>query len=445
MKKSIFDYTCEGKKSLEVASPDDEVYVSNGKVVHGDVDKQAGKDADRNDSHGDWEVDAPTDDDLLEDLDMEHADHNKRQLVLKLKTKRPFFIQGRAGWGKTSVIVKLAKKFNRSVITVYLDKAEATDLGGMPVPVRDEKTGAVSIKTAMPGWAAIMYKHPEKQYLLFFDEMNHAPSDVLHTLMPIVKDHVICGQQFNNFIVGAAGNLQEEDDLEELPGPLADRFKPIIKWESNTADTWASAFKHLHKVWDKRVGEDLVNACERVCILFENPRDVEGNILQFAEELVKEGDNEWMTVEDVKEQIEGLLMEEREGVSHYDERMKNVKVDELAQYIHTYIQSGGKSAASRPQGRMAKSKGGSNSKMNGTIDEKTLEEIKDSLTTGWVRFEGKKYGVSLENISSIAVNPDESPLTQQQITWLKNNLNILGITPRFKTNAEFIAKGYLTE
>ena len=439
--KSIFDY-CVDEAKKETVPAGKEFYSANGEVVVGDPDKQAKKDAEDNDSEGIWEVEAPTDDDLMEDLDMEHADHNKRRIVMKLKTKRPFFIQGRAGWGKTTVITKLAKKFGRSVITVYLDKAEATDLGGIPVTVK-EKDGSVSYRTAMPGWAAIMAKHPDRQYLLFFDELNHASNEVLRCLMPIVEKHVICGHKYDNYIVAAAGNLNTEEELEELPNALESRFKPIIQWETNTTATWNSAFKEMHKKWDSKVGEDLVNMVENVCILFENPREIEHNIIEFCYELVNAGDNEWMTVDDIKEQIEGLVAEEHEGISHYEGKTKEENINKLASYVHSYIQSGGKNAFAKPQGRMAKQSGAS--KQNGTIDAELLEDIKDYLVQGFVRDGGKRYGVAIENIQKIVANPDETPLTAEQVTWLKNNLKTLGIKPKFQTVAEFKKAGYLEE
>jgi len=92
---------------------------------------------------------------------------------------------------------------------------------------------------------------------------------------------------------------------------------------------------------------------------------------------------------------------------------------------------------------MAKQSG--TSKQNGTIDAELLEDIKDYLVQGFVRDGGKRYGVAIENIQKIVANPDETPLTAEQVTWLKNNLKTLGIKPKFQTVAEFKKAGYLEE
>ena len=115
--------------------------------------------------------------------------------------KAPFFIQGEAGWGKTSIITGLAKSLGKTVITVYLDKAEATDLGGIPVPAKS-KRGADYVKHLLPEWAKLIYDNPKTNFLLFFDEMNQAAPDVMNALMPIVLKTEICGIKFKQSFVG---------------------------------------------------------------------------------------------------------------------------------------------------------------------------------------------------------------------------------------------------
>ena len=92
---------------------------------------------------------------------------------MKFKADEPFFIMGEAGWGKTSIIKSMAKRFGRRVITIYLDKCEATDLGGIPVP-REDKRGNAYVDSAMPAWAQYMLEHEDDQFLLFFQ--GHTPT-----------------------------------------------------------------------------------------------------------------------------------------------------------------------------------------------------------------------------------------------------------------------------
>ena len=117
-----------------------------------------------------WAVDEPEDDDATNGIDLNSEDNTEsmEDLIDKFDTEEDFFIIGKAGWGKTSIIKKLAKKYGKKVVTVYLDKAEATDLGGIPIPTKG-KTGAVQEK-AMTSWAKIMEDEPDQDFLLFFDD-----------------------------------------------------------------------------------------------------------------------------------------------------------------------------------------------------------------------------------------------------------------------------------
>ena len=163
---------------------------------------------------------------------------------MKFKAQEPFFILGEAGWGKTSIIKDMAKRFKRQVITIYLDKAEKEDLGGIPAPIKNAD-GRVTRKMLAPDWAEYMADHPETQFLLFFDEMNQATPDIMNALMPIVLEHQICGKKYDNFFVGAAGNFEHENDaVSDLSAPLTSRFKPIIVWETGTEEAWHEAFEH---------------------------------------------------------------------------------------------------------------------------------------------------------------------------------------------------------
>ena len=88
-----------------------------------------------------WAVDEPVDDGALRGYE-DYTD-SMEDLIDKFEVEEDFFILGRAGWGKTSTIENLAAKYDRKVVTVYLDKAEAVDLGGIPVPVQAKVKGKV--------------------------------------------------------------------------------------------------------------------------------------------------------------------------------------------------------------------------------------------------------------------------------------------------------------
>jgi hypothetical protein len=275
----------DGVGSIDVVEPSD-LSPEEKKVIKDkakNVSVKNGKDEDKNGTKGLWAVEPPYDDDAITPLDPDEMNENLDELQFKFDGEEPFFIMGEAGWGKTTIIKDMAKRDGRHIITVYLDKAVASDLGGIPVPV-EGKDGVAKIVNAMPDWAAYMLENDDKKFLLFFDEMNQAAPDVMNALMPIVLENVICNIKFDNFMVGAAGNFESENKaVNELSGPLESRFKPIIIWSTNSDEDWASAFRHMHQKWDSKVDPKLIDVIYAHKDLFVNPREIDQKIIEEKE------------------------------------------------------------------------------------------------------------------------------------------------------------------
>ena len=297
-----YEYVNEGrpvgsknKPKTDDEPANDDVVVA-GKVVkmkdpEKDLSKLKGQPASK--SHGVFAVDEPTDNDNLDNLDPDEISENEEQLINALSTclgskskHVGFFIIGHAGWGKTSIIKSIAKKFKMSVITVYLDKAERTDLGGIPVAVHEN--GQTYQSMAMPMWARYMYDRPDQKFLLFFDEFNQATPDIMNALMPIVQEHEIAGYKFDNFIVGAAGNYQDENVgvLSDVVDNKALAQRLIrIPWKDGDDESWDDALKFMHKTWDKEFdghGKEIIDlfSQKNIYSMFESPRLIDQQILE---------------------------------------------------------------------------------------------------------------------------------------------------------------------
>lgn len=392
-----------------------------------------GKPADKNGSHGKFAIDEPTDNDAFEKLDKETMSKNLKRLVMKFKSEEPFFIQGKAGWGKTSLIVNTAKRYKRSVITVYLDKAQATDLEGIPVAVKDDD-GSTYQDFAMPKWAMYMKKHKDKNFLLFFDEMNQAAPDVMNALMPIVLKNVVSGYQFENFMVGAAGNFEEENTagINELSKPLKSRFSPIIIWESG-GDEWKHSFRYLHKEWDEKLGKEFIDEVEKHANLFDNPRDVELKLLKFVYKLKSKQDDEELAlfdVEDYLERIEGITVEDLD-------RTERDELKRLAEYTFEFLNAKEDEAAKPSRGR---------SKDKTMVSDNLKKEIRRAMTTGSIYEPSDKtrYGISRENIAKIFCDPEmsEEPINNEMLERIISKLEADGDKFKFEKDAEFKKAGF---
>ena len=387
-----------------------------------------GKDAKKNGTGGKFAIDEPTDNDVVEPLSKDQLNKNMKRLLMKFKADEPFFIMGEAGWGKTSIIKSMAKRFGRTVITVYLDKCEATDLGGIPVP-REDKRGNAYVDSAMPAWAQYMLEHDDKQFLLFFDEMNQADGAVMNALMPIVLETEVCGVKFDNFIVGAAGNFDHENDaVNELSGPLKSRFKPIIVWETGGDAEWKQAFDFMHKEWDSKLGEDgpeYINLLQENRDLFQNPREVEHKILKWCSKMIDTDDKDLFDVEDYLDRLEGLTKEDLN-------RTQEDKLKKLAEATYNLVNG----LSISPERKRSKGKE--------MMDETLKNTIKKAMRNGFMTngpdsSDKRKYGISKENAPLVFCDPEmtENACNREMFDRYINKLEADGLKFKYETDDEW--------
>ena len=386
-----------------------------------------GKPAEKNGTGGLYGVDEPTDNDAVVEIPKEQLNKNMKKLLMKFRTEEDFFIIGRAGWGKTSIIRNLADKFNRKVETVYLDKAVASDLGGIPVPGKTRK-GHGKQEMLMPDWAATMNENPDIDYLLFFDEMNQAAPDVMNALMPIVLEHEVCRVPFDNFFVGAAGNFEDENDaVNELSGPLRSRFKPLIKWQPD----WKAAFSNLHEKWDSILGKDFVNKFEENEDLFDNPREVEHKVFKFVSKLKKSGMYSEFDADDYLDRLNDIVRENLQ-------RNEKAAVKKLAEYMYDYIND--KLAA-----KAEKSSRSTRNKGMDMVSDVTKNAIRKAMRQGYLeQREGKdqhtvRYGISRENISAAI---DDRECNAEMLQRIITKLEADGVKFKFEKNSQWKKLGY---
>ena len=379
-----------------------------------------GLDADENDSGGTWDVDAPTDDDITKGIDKDELNSNSKKILFRLKAKKPFFVQGEAGWGKTSIIKSLAKKCGLTVLTVYVHQAEKSDLGGIPAPKKSVR-GVDKYTNLMPEWAALMWDNPDVNFLLFFDELNQAQADVSSSLMPIVLEHTICGRKFNNFIVGAAGNYDYENPeaINDLGTPLLSRFGGIIQWKSGD---WESVFKHLHKKWDDKISKDFLEDVRKYTHLFKNPRDVESFVIEYLFNVRESGDYEYFDIDDVKDHLKTIAKEKLS-------RTEEVDLETFAEICYNYMRK----AEKKDTGRSTSGKDIS------MIPEKIRLSIKRAMENGYIRAGGINYGVSRENIKKM-VNP--AICNGEMVQRLIDKYEIDGSKFKYETDDEWKKAGY---
>ena len=365
-------------------------------------------------------------------INMSKLTENQQELASRFYSKQDFLALGEAGWGKTTEIIAMAHKFGYTVLTVYLDKAEATDLGGIPVPVKNEKLGRSYMDYLMPTWAVYIADHPDTKFLLFFDEMNQAPDDIQNALMPIIEKKVICGVQFDNFMVGAAGNYSFENrSVSRLSKPLEKRLMPF-DWEVRTPETWRSHFAWAHKEYDSKIGPEVIDKTAKLQKYWNAPRDITKLIYNWA--VANKGH-----VMDTPKRlalriINGCLCED------IGENSRVVKddINKFAEWLIDWANNDGKTESIKSS--RSRSKGDDN------VDKETKELFIDCLKDGYFYWsksqggDGNKYLCTPENIigdeNGGIFNIDIYHVTPEILKKIIRNMEDAGTPPRFKNNKE---------
>jgi len=153
--------------------------------------------------------------------------------------KRPVFIWGPPGVGKSDVLAQIAEEGNNLLIDLRMALLDPTDIKGYPY--RDEDTNKMM-------WAAPAELPSEEiasQYetvFLFLDELNSAPPSVQATAYQLILNRRVGQYQLpDNVVIAAAGNRDTDKGVTyRMPSPLANRFLHL-EVEVNHEDwqTWA--------------------------------------------------------------------------------------------------------------------------------------------------------------------------------------------------------------
>lgn len=157
----------------------------------------------------------------------------KKALRRAFKVRRPVFLWGAPGVGKSDIIKQLGEELNAPVIDIRLSLWEPTDIKG--IPFFNPSTHAME-------WAPPMElpnQELAKQHeliILFLDEMNSAAPSVQAAAYQLVLNRRVGTYQLpDNVLIVAAGNRDSDKGVTyRMPSPLANRFIHIemrVDWD----------------------------------------------------------------------------------------------------------------------------------------------------------------------------------------------------------------------
>ena len=170
-----------------------------------------------------------------------------RSRVLRaFKNKRPVFLWGPPGIGKSELIQGLTEELGGACIDLRLGQCEPTDLRGIPYFDRDK---------GVMNWAPPIELPSEefaKQYpivVLFLDEMNSAAPAVQGAAYQLILNRQVGTYKLpDNVVMVAAGNRESDKGVSyRMPSPLANRFVHLeVRQDFDSWFNWAVG-KNIHK------------------------------------------------------------------------------------------------------------------------------------------------------------------------------------------------------
>ena len=157
----------------------------------------------------------------------------KRSLRKAFNNKRPIFLWGPPGIGKSDIIKQLGTELDAHVIDVRLSLWEPTDIKGIPYFDSNVNKMVWAPPLELPD-AEMAKQH--KQIVLFMDEMNSAAPAVQAAAYQLVLNRRVGTYQLpDNVVMVAAGNRESDKGVTyRMPAPLANRFVHLemaIDWE----------------------------------------------------------------------------------------------------------------------------------------------------------------------------------------------------------------------
>ena len=150
---------------------------------------------------------------------------NKAKVSIKhaISKKRPIFLWGPPGIGKSDIVHQIADSIDAHVIDVRLSLWEPTDIKGIQYFDRNAGKMVWAPPMELPDEAmAAKYKN----IILFLDEMNSAAPAVQAAAYQLVLNRKVGTYKLpDNVMIVAAGNREADKGVTyRMPAPLANRF-----------------------------------------------------------------------------------------------------------------------------------------------------------------------------------------------------------------------------
>jgi len=162
------------------------------------------------------------------------------------KTKRPVFLWGPPGIGKSELVASIAEEMQGHMIDLRLGQMDPTDIRGIPYYNKENNMMDWAPPIELPS-AELASQYPH--VVLFLDEMNSAAPSVQAAAYQLILNRRI-GKYIlpDNVVMVAAGNREGDKGVTyKMPSPLANRFVHLeMRVDFDSWQRWA-VNNNIHK------------------------------------------------------------------------------------------------------------------------------------------------------------------------------------------------------
>jgi len=147
----------------------------------------------------------------------------RKSLLKAFQVKRPLFLWGPPGIGKSELVEGITQELGGLMIDLRLGQMEPTDIRGIPFYNKDKNVMEYAPPIDLPD------NELASQYpivVLFLDELNSAPASVQSAAYQLILNRRVGKYVLpDNVVMVAAGNRESDKGVTyRMPTPLANRF-----------------------------------------------------------------------------------------------------------------------------------------------------------------------------------------------------------------------------
>ena len=170
----------------------------------------------------------------------------KKAIAKAIQKRRPVFLWGPPGIGKSDIVKQIGDDAGREVIDVRLALWEPTDIKGIPYYNAEKGAMVWSPPEELP-------TNPDSKAIIFLDELNSAPPAVQAAAYQLILNRKVGTYKLPDGVdLVAAGNREGDKGVTyRMPSPLANRFVHLeAKVDFDDWQDWAT----LNKIHPEVVG-----------------------------------------------------------------------------------------------------------------------------------------------------------------------------------------------